>query len=293
MKFNLKPQLKLKNVHQYYLLMRMDKPIGSLLLLWPTLWALWIAAKGTPDLTILFIFCCGVFVMRSAGCVINDFADRKIDKQVARTQSRPITSGKVSSQEAISLFLLLCLMALLLVSFLNTQTILLSFVALALAIIYPFMKRYTHYPQIVLGMAFSWAIPMAFAAQTANINAVAWWLYFLTICWIVAYDTMYAMVDREDDLKIGVKSTAIIFGKYDKLICLVLQLMTLLGLAVIGSYLLLGIFYYLGLLLALGFVLYQQWLIKDREKSKCFQAFLNNNWFGLSVFLGIFFNYLF
>jgi 4-hydroxybenzoate polyprenyltransferase len=287
----IKPELKLKNIHQYYLLMRIDKPIGSLLLLWPTLWALWIAAEGVPDLAILFIFCCGVFVMRSAGCVINDFADRKIDKQVARTQHRPLTSGKVTSRETISLFILLCLIAFILVLFLNIQTIALSVVALTLAIIYPFMKRYTHYPQVILGMAYSWAIPMAFTAQAGELNPLVWWLYSLTIFWIIAYDTMYAMVDREDDLKIGVKSTAIIFGRADKLICLLLQLTTLLGLAVIGSSISLGIFYYLGLIVALGFVLYQQWLIKDREKSKCFQAFLNNNWFGLSIFLGIFLNY--
>jgi len=213
--------LKIANSKQYYLLMRMDKPIGTYLLLWPCLWALWIAAQGFPDPLILLVFCLGVFIMRSAGCVINDFADRKVDKQVTRTQNRPLTSGKVTSQEAITLFFLLTLIALALVLLLNTFTILLSIVALALAVIYPFMKRYTHYPQVVLGMAFSWSIPMAFAAINEQIAPIAWWIYGLTICWIVAYDTMYAMVDREDDLKIGIKSTAIAFGRADKLIVLI------------------------------------------------------------------------
>jgi 4-hydroxybenzoate polyprenyltransferase len=286
------PLLKFENIQQYYLLMRMDKPIGTLLLLWPTLWALWIAAEGVPDLLVLMVFCLGVFIMRSAGCVINDFADRHVDKQVKRTEHRPLTSGKVNSQEALSLFLLLALVALALVLLLNKITILLSIVALGLAIIYPFMKRFTHYPQVVLGMAFSWSIPMAFAAIDRQIDPVAWWMYLLTISWIVAYDTMYAMVDREDDLKIGVKSTAIIFGKADKLIILLLQLITLIGLAILGSYLEMGSIYYLGILAALGFTLYQQWLIKDRDRTKCFQAFLNNNWFGMSIFIGIFVNYL-
>jgi 4-hydroxybenzoate polyprenyltransferase len=288
----MKTFLKRENIYQYYLLMRIDKPIGTLLLLWPTLWALWIAAEGFPDVVILMVFCLGVFVMRSAGCVINDFADRKVDNHVARTQHRPLTSGKVSSREALSLFVLLTLIALALVLLLNQLTILLSIAALALAIVYPFMKRFTHYPQVVLGMAFSWAIPMAFAAQTNQISPIAWWLYLLTISWIVAYDTMYAMVDRDDDLQIGIKSTAIIFGRADKLVVLILQLVTLIGLSVLGDQLEMGVVYYLGILAALGFTLYQQWLIKDRNKSKCFQAFLNNNWFGLSIFIGIFVNYV-
>jgi len=232
--------LKIANSKQYYLLMRMDKPIGTYLLLWPCLWALWIAAQGFPDPLILLVFCLGVFIMRSAGCVINDFADRKVDKQVTRTQNRPLTSGKVTSQEAITLFFLLTLIALALVLLLNTFTILLSIVALALAVIYPFMKRYTHYPQVVLGMAFSWSIPMAFAAINEQIAPIAWWIYGLTICWIVAYDTMYAMVDREDDLKIGIKSTAIAFGRADKLIVLILQLLTLIGLSFVGLHLEMG-----------------------------------------------------
>jgi 4-hydroxybenzoate polyprenyltransferase len=284
--------LKIVHAKQYYLLMRMDKPIGTLLLLWPSLWSLWIAAKGIPDPLILLVFCLGVFIMRSAGCVINDFADRKVDNQVQRTQHRPLTSGKVTSQEALSLFFYLILIALVLVLLLNLLTILLSLVALVLAVIYPFMKRFTHYPQVVLGMAFSWSIPMAFAAITEQIDPIAWWLYILTITWIIAYDTMYAMVDREDDLKVGIKSTAIIFARADKLIILSLQLITLIGLSIVGSQLAMGLFYYLGLIAASGFALYQQWLIKDREPAKCFQAFLNNNWFGMSIFIGIFIHYL-
>jgi len=267
--------------------MRMDKPIGTWLLMWPTLWAVWIASEGKPDLLVLLVFCLGVFLMRSAGCVINDFADREVDKHVARTQHRPITSGKVSSNEAISLFAVLSLTAFALVLLLNWLTIQLSVVALLLASVYPFMKRYTHFPQVVLGMAFSWAIPMAFAAQNNSIAPIAWQLYFFTVLWIVAYDTMYAMVDREDDLKIGIKSTAVIFAQADKTIIAGLQLITLIGLAWIGWQLQLGIFYYMGLLGACGFSLYQQWLIKDREPALCFKAFLNNNWFGMVIFIGL------
>jgi len=273
---------------QYYLLMRMDKPIGTWLLMWPTLWAIWIASQGKPDLLVLVVFCLGVFLMRSAGCVINDFADRHVDQHVERTKYRPLTSGKVTSLEALSLFAILSISAFALVLLMNWLTIQLSFVALLLASVYPFMKRYTHFPQVVLGMAFSWAIPMAFAAQNNEVTPVAWQLYFFTILWIVAYDTMYAMVDRDDDLRIGVKSTAVIFAQADKKIIAVLQLTTLLGLAWIGWQLQLGWFFYVGLLVASGFSLYQQWLIKDREKSLCFKAFLNNNWFGMVVFIGLF-----
>ncbi|MFK5986820.1 MAG: 4-hydroxybenzoate octaprenyltransferase [Pseudomonadota bacterium] len=287
------PTLKKSNLYQYYLLMRLDKPIGSLLLLWPTLWALWIAAEGFPPYSLLIIFTLGVIFMRAAGCVINDYADREVDKHVQRTQQRPLTSGKISTHEALSLFAILILMSFFLVLFLNQLTFFLSIIAIVLAIIYPFMKRYTYYPQFFLGLAFSWSIPMAFAAQTNALPNIAWWLYILTISWIIAYDTMYAMVDREDDLKIGIKSTAIAFGKADKLIIILLQLFTLLGLSVLGLSLGMNPAYYFGIIVALGFSVYQQWLIKERDKSKCFQAFLNNNWFGMSIFLGIFFNYLF
>jgi 4-hydroxybenzoate polyprenyltransferase len=270
----------------------MDRPIGTWLLMWPTLWALWIAADGIPSLALLLIFSLGVFIMRSAGCVINDFADRKIDRHVARTKNRPITSGKVSSREALGLFAVLISIAFLLVLFLNVYTILLSVGALILALIYPFMKRYTHYPQVVLGMAFSWSIPMAFAAQLGKVPLLAWVLYGLTILWIVAYDTMYAMVDREDDVKIGVKSTAIVFADADRLIIAVLQLAFLLGMLWVAGYLDAGVFFYLGIYAAAGFAIYQQYLIKNREQSACLKAFLNNNWFGMFIFIGIFLDYL-
>ncbi len=284
--------LKIKHFPYYIQLMRLDKPIGTLLLLWPTLWALWITAEGFPDVTILLIFVLGVFVMRSAGCVINDYADRHIDKHIERTKNRPLTSGFISEVEAITLFIVLCLIAFILVLFLNTYCQLLSIGGLLLATIYPFMKRFTHYPQVVLGMAFSWSIPMAFAAQSNQVNALTWVLYFLTLLWIVAYDTMYAMTDREDDLKVGVKSTAIIFAKADKVIILLLQSASLAGLSLVGWLLSLNVYYFCGLVAASGFMLYQQWLIRERKRQECFKAFLNNNWFGFSVFIGIFFAYI-
>ena len=248
--------LSLERLQQYYLLMRMDRPIGTWLLMWPTLWAIWIAAEGNPPAAIVVIFALGVFVMRSAGCVINDFADRHIDKYVERTQHRPLTSGKVSSREALTLFSVCILIAFVLVLFLNTYTILLSIVALLLASIYPFMKRYTHYPQIVLGMAFSWAIPMGFSAQLNTIPTIAWGLYFVTILWIISYDTMYAMADREDDLKIGVKSTAIAFGDNDRLIIGLIQSAFLIGMLLIAWLLDAGVFFYLGILAVGLFSLY-------------------------------------
>ncbi len=277
---------------QYYRLTRLDKPIGILLLLWPTLWGLWIAARGLPDLLVLIVFVVGVVLMRSAGCVINDFADRKIDKHVERTQHRPITSGKVSPKEALILFAALCLVAFLLVLLMNKLTIMMSFVAVALAAVYPFTKRFTHLPQVVLGAAFGFAIPMAFAAQTGEVPKVAWLLFVVNILWSTAYDTMYAMVDREDDIKIGVKSTAILFGEADRLVIGILQLLVLVGLSMVAGMAGLGSFYGVSLLVAAGFALYQQYLILDRERAKCFQAFLNNNWFGLTIFLGIALEYL-
>ncbi len=280
--------LSREKLYQYYLLMRMDRPIGTFLLLWPTLWAIWIAADGQPSARIVVIFSLGVFIMRAAGCVINDFADRHIDKHIERTKNRPVTSGKVSSKEALLLFVVCILLAFLLVLFLNPLTIALSVVALLLAAIYPFMKRFTHYPQIVLGMAFSWAIPMSFSAQLNSVPAVAWILYFVTILWIVAYDTMYAMADREDDLKIGVKSTAIIFGNKDRLIIALIQIAFLCGMILLAWLVKGGVYFYLGIVLAAFFSLYQQYLLREREKNACFQAFLNNNWLGMSIFIGIF-----
>lgn len=277
--------------YQYYLLMRMDRPIGTWLLLWPTFWALWIAAEGIPPVDIILIFAVGVFVMRSAGCVINDYADRNIDKHIERTKNRPITSGKVSPREALLLFSVGILSAFILVLFLNLYTIILSIVALLLAAVYPFMKRYTHYPQIVLGMAFSWAIPMGFAAQLNTIPTVAWVLYFVTILWIVSYDTMYAMADKEEDLKIGVKSTAIIFADNDKLIIGLLQLCFTLGMFLVAWMVQGGLFFYLGIALSALFSLYQQYMIRERDKKMCFHAFLNNHWLGMVIFVGIFLNY--
>ena len=281
-----------ERLYQYYLLMRMDRPIGTWLLLWPAFWALWIAAEGIPPVSIICIFALGVFVMRSAGCVINDYADQNIDKHIERTKHRPITSGKVSSREALGLFLVCIIIAFILVLFLNLYTILLSFVALLLASVYPFMKRYTHYPQLVLGMAFSWAIPMAFAAQLGAIPELAWILYAVTILWIVSYDTMYAMADREEDLKIGVKSTAIVFAENDKLMIALLQSAFTLGMFYIAWLVQAGLYFYLGIIFSIVFSVYQQYLIRNRDKKKCFQAFLNNNWLGMVIFAGIFFDFL-
>lgn len=281
-----------ERLHQYYLLMRMDRPIGTFLLLWPTLWAVWIAADGIPNASIVIIFSLGVFIMRSAGCVINDYADREVDMHIERTRNRPITSGRVSAKEALVLFVVSVLIAFALVLLLNSYTIALSFVALLLAAIYPFMKRYTYFPQIILGMAFSWAIPMAFAAQLNSIPTLAWLLYFVTILWIVAYDTMYAMADREEDLKIGVKSTAIIFAENDRLIIALLQSAFLLGMVLVGTMIQAGLYFYLGILVAGLFSSWQQYLMKEREKNACFQAFLNNNWVGMSIFVGLLLDYL-
>lgn len=274
------------------LITRMDKPIGTYLLLWPTYWALWIASDGWPNLHLLIVFSLGVFIMRSAGCVINDFADRKIDGNVERTKNRPLVNGMMTSDEAISLFGLLIGMALGLVLTLSWPTIFLSVVALFLATLYPFMKRYTSLPQVVLGAAFSWGMILAFAEAQGEVPMVAWLLFIANLCWVVAYDTMYAMVDREDDLKIGVKSTAVLFAQYDKLIVGILQLLTLGLLYLVGSYLAFGWPYQASLLIAAALFLYQQSLIVNREREACFNAFLHNHWVGLIIFFGIFIEYL-
>ena len=271
----------------YVHLMRADKPIGTYLLLWPTLWALWIASDGMPPLGLLLIFCLGVFLSRSAGCVINDFADRHIDGHVKRTLHRPLPSGRVSEREAITLFCGLMLASFLLVLLTNTMTILMSFVGLALAFIYPFMKRYTHLPQLVLGAAFGWAIPMAFTASQEALPLTAWLLYLAKLLWTVAYDTQYAMVDRDDDLKIGVKSTAILFRQFDRLIIGLLHLLTLAVMLWVGQLEQLGLWYHLGLSGAAGLFIYQQWLIRRRERMPCFRAFLNNHYAELLVLLGL------
>jgi 4-hydroxybenzoate polyprenyltransferase len=276
---------------QYWLLARFDRPIGTLILLWPTLWALWLAGQGRPDGLVLTVFCLGVILMRAAGCVINDYADREFDPHVQRTQLRPLAAGRVAPKEALVLFAVLCLTAFGLVLLLNIFTIVLSFVGAFLAASYPFMKRFTHWPQAYLGFAFGWAVPMAYAAQTGAIPAVAWVLYLAVVLWALIYDTMYAMVDREDDLKIGVKSTAILFGRHDRFIIALLQVAMLLLLVLVGQMQHLGGPYYGGLLAASGLACYQQKLIFRRDKADCFKAFLNNNWFGLAIFVGIAFDY--
>jgi len=271
----------------YSRLMRINKPIGTLLLLWPTLWALWLSGMAIPPLSVLIVFVLGVFVMRAAGCVINDYADRKVDGHVKRTAARPLASGAVTEKEAKLLFAGLGLVAFALVLTMNRMTILLSFVGLALAWVYPFMKRYTHLPQVVLGAAFGWAIPMGWAAVSESLPLVCWLVFFANICWTVAYDTQYAMVDRDDDLKIGVKSTAILFGRFDKLIIGLLQLATLGLMALTGVLLHLNGAFYWSLLLAGGLFVHQQRLIARRERDPCFQAFLNNNYVGLVLFIGV------
>lgn len=283
----------LDRAKQYVLLTRLDRPIGILILLWPALWALWIASDGNPDLLVLTVFCLGVVLMRSAGCVVNDYADRAFDPHVERTKQRPIATGKVRPKEALLLFVVLCLCAFGLVLLLNVYTILLSFVAAFLAASYPFMKRYTQLPQAYLGIAFGWAVPMAFAAQLNSIPPVAWYMYAAVVLWALVYDTMYAMVDKDDDLKIGVKSTAILFGNYDRHIMALLQVLILGLLVKVGLIKQLGWLYYLGLTVATGFSAYQQKLIFNRDKKQCFQAFLNNNWFGLAVFVGLFLDFKF
>lgn len=274
-------------LRDYAQLMRLHRPIGILLLLWPTLWALWIAADGRPDTPVLIVFVLGVILMRSAGCVINDYADRNFDPYVKRTRDRPIAAGRVSPGEALALFAALCSIAFALVLTMNYLTVLLAFIGAFLAATYPFLKRYTHLPQFYLGMAFGWSIPMAFAAQTGGLPPMAWVLFAANICWAVAYDTAYAMVDREDDLKLGVKSTAILFGRYDRAMIFVFHLLTIALLALAGTLAGLGLGYYAGLAAAAGFALYEQYLLRGRERDGCFRAFLNNNWFGAAVFAGL------
>jgi len=274
------------------LITRMDKPIGTYLLLWPTYWALWIASDGWPNFHLLIVFSFGVFVMRSAGCVINDIADMKVDGKVERTKNRPLISGLMSKEEATSLFGVLIGIALGLVLTLSWPTIYLSVVALLLAASYPFMKRYTQLPQVVLGAAFSWGMIMAFSEAQGEIPFVAWLLFIANVLWTVAYDTMYAMVDRDDDVKIGVKSTAILFGEHDKRIIGFMQLLVLGSLFTIGDILAFGWPYQLSLVISAGLFSYQQILISNREREKCFQAFLHNHWVGMVVFIGIFVEYL-
>ncbi len=282
-----------ERLRHYGRLIRFERPIGSLLLLWPTWWALWIASQAVPDWRLLLIFSLGVFVMRSAGCAINDIADRHVDGHVERTKGRPLATGAISVQEALGVFLGLLLLALLLVLQLNTLTILMSFVAVLLAVTYPFMKRYHHWPQVHLGAAFGWSIPMAFTAVTGEWPPLsAWLLFWANLAWTTAYDTLYAMCDREDDLKIGVKSTAILFGRHDRLMVALLQLLTLFLLIMVGVIEALNWPYYVGLCVAASLFVYQQYLVRDRDRWFSLQAFLHNNRVGLVVFLGIALSYI-
>ncbi len=277
---------------RYALLVRVDRPIGILLLLWPALWALWIAGTGSPRWDVVLIFALGVALMRSAGCAINDFADRNFDGHVARTSQRPVAAGLVSPKEAVGVFVVLSLVAFFLVLWLNWQTILMSFVAVTLAAVYPFMKRYTHLPQLVLGAAFGWAVPMAFTALTEAVPPTAWLLFVATVTWALIYDTQYAMVDREDDLRIGVKSTAILFGEQDLLIIGILQFIMLGILVLVGINAGLGLYYDLGLAVAAALFGYQHYLTRKRLAKGCFAAFLNNNYVGMAIFAGLLADYL-
>lgn len=271
----------------YLQLVRFDRPIGSLLLLWPTLWALWLAAEGVPPIKLLVIFSLGTVLMRSAGCAVNDLADRKFDGAVMRTRQRPLVTGVISPNEALVVCAALTLAAFVLVLFTNTLTIFLSFAGAALAACYPFMKRVTHLPQLVLGAAFSWGIPMAFAAVANALPPELWLVFIANLLWTVAYDTEYAMVDRQDDLKVGIKSTAILFGERDRYVVAALQVLTILALLLVGQRFELGWMYYLSLLFAGGLFVHQQKLIRERAPESCFQAFLNNNWVGAVVFAGV------
>jgi 4-hydroxybenzoate polyprenyltransferase len=271
----------------YAQLVRLDKPIGIYLLMWPTLWALAIAGQGGPDPWVLFVFVVGVVLMRSAGCAINDYADRDIDRHVERTRDRPLTSGKITTREALAVFVVLSLLAFLLVLTLNSFTIALSFGGIVLAATYPFMKRYHYLPQVHLGAAFGWSVPMAYAAQTAGVDRITWLLYTANLLWTVAYDTMYAMADREDDLKVGAKSTAILFGDADRLMVGLLQFLFILTLWLIGQELEFGLVYFAGLIGACLLLSYEQVMIFYRVPEFCFRAFLHNHWVGAVVFAGI------
>ena len=286
-------QIFVEQLRQYALLMRVHRPIGFMLLLWPILWALWIAGEGRPDEWIFVVFVLGAFLMRSAGCVINDFADRNFDPHVERTRDRPLATGAVRPEESLLLFAGLCLISLGLVLTMNRLTIIFAFVGAALAMTYPFMKRHTSLPQFYLGASFGWGVPMVFAAQVGEVPRIGWLIFIGAVLWAVAYDTMYAMVDREDDKRLGIRSTAILFADADRFIVGVIQLMLIFCLYLVGQSANLGLWYGIGLVAAASLALYQQFLIRDREKDKCFQAFMNNNYFGGAIFVGILLDYTF
>jgi len=275
-------------MNAYFRLMRLNKPIGIYLLLWPTYWALFLSAGGWPDIDLLIIFTFGVIITRSAGCVINDYADREIDKHITRTRDRPITTGEISPKAALLLFFALGLAAFALVLLTNTLTIKISFIALALAVLYPFTKRWTNLPQLILGLAFAMSVPMAFSAQTGTVPASAGWIFLATVLWTLIYDTLYAMADRDEDLKIGVKSTAILFAKYDQIFITLLQILLMIVFIKIGNLFDLGAFYDISLIIILLFMIYHQFLIKKRQKMDYFKAFINNHFIGMTVFFGIF-----
>jgi 4-hydroxybenzoate polyprenyltransferase len=275
-------------MNAYFRLMRLNKPIGIYLLLWPTYWALFLSAGGWPDIDLLIIFTFGVIITRSAGCVINDYADRDIDKHIARTRDRPITAGEISPKAALLLFFALVLVAFALVLLTNTLTIKISFIALALAVLYPFSKRWTNLPQLILGLAFAMSVPMAFSAQTGTVTASAGWIFLATVLWTLIYDTLYAMADRDEDLKIGVKSTAILFAKYDQIFITLLQILLMIVFIKIGNLFDLGAFYDISLIIILFFMIYHQFLIKKRQKMDYFKAFINNHFIGMTLFFGVF-----
>lgn len=275
----------------YIALTRFNRPIGTWLLMWPMLWALWFAADGEPDIRVLIIFVIGTFLTRSAGCAINDFADRHFDAHVERTRNRPLASGQIHAWEAVAVFVVLMLCAFMLVMLTNRTTVLLSLVAVALAFVYPFTKRFTYFPQLFLGAAFSWAIPMVYTAQTGGVNLVCWIIFLASVLWALAYDTMYAMADRDDDLLIGIKSTAIYFGKHDVLITSITQCLVLAAVAVAGWLSGRGLLFYSSLTIAATLVIYQLGLLKTRSPDKCIRAFLNNNYVGMVIFLGILLDY--
>ncbi len=290
---DLLPRGVVSQIRNYSKLMRVDKPIGLWLLLWPTMWALWLAGEGHPDQGLFVVFILGVFIMRSAGCVLNDYADRKIDPYVERTRTRPIASGAVTPNEALILFAALGLIAVGLAAMLNRQAQMLAIIAAALTVIYPFVKRFISIPQFVLGAAFGWAVPMAFAAQTGVTPQLAWLVFGVALIWAVIYDTFYAMVDRADDLKVGMKSTAILFGDVDLFVIAGLQALMLLALILVGLLANLGFWYYASVFIAGGLMVYHLWLARDRQPAGCFAAFLHNHHIGLVIFIGILLHYTF
>ncbi len=282
----------LRRLPDFIALGRLDRPIGIYLLLWPTLWALWIASEGQPSYKLIFIFVMGVILTRTGGCIVNDYADRDFDGQVQRTANRPLATGRISGKEALAVAAVIGLLAFILVLFTNTFTIILSVGGLVLACTYPYMKRHTYLPQLVLGAAFAWSIPMAFAAVKEEVPAIAWIIYLATLCWTMAYDTLYAMVDRDDDLQAGIKSTAILFGDADLAMVGLLNGMTLLALALLGSKLELSHWYYFGLGVAVALWGWQLWQCRERDRDACFKAFLHNHWVGAAIFAGLFLHYV-